>query len=53
MGRMDQPFVRRHDGSYHWEGVDVLEYKQEGSAPLSPCHSARAVCANARQVAGE
>jgi len=34
MGRMDKPFVRRHDGSYHWEGVDVLEYKQEGSAPF-------------------
>jgi quercetin dioxygenase-like cupin family protein len=34
MGRMDKPFVRRHDGSFHWEGVDVLKYKQEGSAPF-------------------
>jgi quercetin dioxygenase-like cupin family protein len=34
MVRMDKPFVRRHDGSFHWEGVDVLKYKQEGSAPF-------------------
>jgi quercetin dioxygenase-like cupin family protein len=34
MGRMDKPFVRRHDGSFHWEGVEVLKYKQEGSAPF-------------------
>jgi quercetin dioxygenase-like cupin family protein len=34
MARMDKPFVRRHDGSFHWEGVDVLKYKQEGSAPF-------------------
>ena len=26
--------VRRHDGKFHWEGVDVLAYKQEGSAPF-------------------
>jgi len=26
--------VRRHDGNFHWEGVDVLAYKQEGSAPF-------------------
>jgi quercetin dioxygenase-like cupin family protein len=26
--------VRRHDGSFHWEGVEVLKYKQEGSAPF-------------------
>ena len=31
---MDKPLVRRHDGSFHWEGVDVLKYKQEGSAPF-------------------
>jgi len=31
---MDKPFVRRHDGSFHWEGVNVLKYKQEGSAPF-------------------
>lgn len=28
------PFVRRHTRDYHWEGVDVLQYKQEGSAPF-------------------
>jgi mannose-6-phosphate isomerase-like protein (cupin superfamily) len=26
--------VRRHRGDFRWEGVDVLEYKQEGSAPF-------------------
>ncbi|QJR14040.1 cupin domain-containing protein [Usitatibacter palustris] len=26
--------VRKHDGTFHWEGVDVLKYKQEGSAPF-------------------
>ena len=31
---MDKPLVRRHDGTFHWEGVDVLKYKQEGSAPF-------------------
>ncbi|HUQ28861.1 MAG TPA: cupin domain-containing protein [Usitatibacter sp.] len=31
---MDKPLVRRHDGSFHWEGVDVLKYKQDGSAPF-------------------
>jgi len=25
---------RRHDGSFHWEGVEVLAYKDEGSAPF-------------------
>ena len=30
----DQPLVRRHQGDFHWEGVDVLAYKQEGSAPF-------------------
>jgi quercetin dioxygenase-like cupin family protein len=29
----DKP-VRRHNGAFRWEGVDVLEYKQEGSAPF-------------------
>ncbi len=29
----DRP-VRKHDGTFHWEGVDVLQYKQEGSAPF-------------------
>ena len=31
---MSEGPVRRHEGSYHWEGVDVLAYKQEGSAPF-------------------
>ena len=31
---MDKPLVRRHDGTFHWEGVEVLKYKQEGSAPF-------------------
>src|SRR6266513_1182745 len=31
---MADTIVRRHDGSFHWEGVDVLAYKQEGSAPF-------------------
>ena len=31
---MDKPLVRRHDGSFRWEGVDVLEYKQDGAAPF-------------------
>lgn len=31
---MSGNIVRRHDGSFHWEGVDVLAYKQEGSAPF-------------------
>jgi quercetin dioxygenase-like cupin family protein len=28
------PVVRRHVGDFHWDGVDVLAYKQEGSAPF-------------------
>lgn len=31
---MTAPLVRRHDGTFHWEGVDVLAYKQEGAAPF-------------------
>src|SRR5713226_7017501 len=31
---MNDNIVRRHDGSFHWEGVDVLAYKQEASAPF-------------------
>ena len=31
---MNDKLVRRHDGTFHWEGVDVLQYKQEGSAPF-------------------
>jgi len=30
----NQPLVRKHSGDFHWEGVDVLAYKQEGSAPF-------------------
>lgn len=30
----DTPLVRRHDGTFHWEGVDVLRYKQDGEAPF-------------------
>jgi mannose-6-phosphate isomerase-like protein (cupin superfamily) len=31
---MTDKLVRKHDGAFHWEGVDVLQYKQEGSAPF-------------------
>ena len=30
----DQPLVRRSRPDFHWEGVDVLAYKQEGGAPF-------------------
>ena len=30
----DTPLVRKHSGDFHWQGVDVLEYKQDGSAPF-------------------
>ena len=30
----DKPLVRKHKGDFHWDGVDVLAYKQEGSAPF-------------------
>jgi len=30
----DEGLVRRHSGDFHWEDVDVLAYKQEGSAPF-------------------
>jgi len=30
----DDPLVRKHSGDYHWQGVDVLKYKQDGSAPF-------------------
>src|SRR5881394_4537289 len=26
--------VRHADGTFHWEGVDVLKYKDEGAAPF-------------------
>jgi len=31
---MNEPLVRRHSGDFRWEDVDVLAYKQEGSAPF-------------------
>jgi mannose-6-phosphate isomerase-like protein (cupin superfamily) len=30
----DEPLVRKHSGDFHWQGVDVLEYKQDGAAPF-------------------
>ncbi|HUP96451.1 MAG TPA: cupin domain-containing protein [Usitatibacter sp.] len=30
----DHPLVRRHSGDFHWQGVDVLRYKQDGTAPF-------------------
>ena len=30
----DKPLVRRHTGGFRWEDVDLLAYKQEGSAPF-------------------
>jgi quercetin dioxygenase-like cupin family protein len=29
----DSP-VRKHDGTFHWESVEQLAYKQEGTAPF-------------------
>jgi len=26
--------VRKHSGDFHWQDVDVLEYKQDGAAPF-------------------
>ncbi len=31
---MTDEIVRRHRGDFRWNGVDVLRYKQEGSAPF-------------------
>ncbi len=31
---MADSLVRKHDGTFHWAGVDVLAYKQEGAAPF-------------------
>lgn len=30
----DEPLVRKHTGDFHWQGVDVLAYKQDGAAPF-------------------
>lgn len=29
-----KPLVRRHAGDFHWDGVEVLRYKQDGAAPF-------------------
>jgi len=29
-----EPLVRKHSGDFHWQGVDVLRYKQDGAAPF-------------------
>ena len=31
---MSAPLVRKHRGDFQWEGVDVLQYKQDGAAPF-------------------
>ena len=31
---MSDKLVRRNDGSFRWEGVDLRAYKQEGAAPF-------------------
>lgn len=30
----DRPLVRKHAGGFRWPGVDLLAYKQDGSAPF-------------------
>jgi mannose-6-phosphate isomerase-like protein (cupin superfamily) len=30
----DPPLVRKHVADFRWQGVDVLAYKQDGSAPF-------------------
>ena len=30
----DRPLVRKHSGDFHWQDVDVLQYKQDGAAPF-------------------
>ena len=30
----DAPLIRKHTGNFHWEAVNVLAYKQDGSAPF-------------------
>jgi mannose-6-phosphate isomerase-like protein (cupin superfamily) len=34
MSEDPKPLVRRHRGDFHWEGVDVLAYKQDGAVPF-------------------
>jgi len=31
---MNVSTIRKHHGVFHWKGVDVLVYKQEGTAPF-------------------
>ena len=31
---MSDPVFRAHDGAFHWDGVDVMRYKDEGAAPF-------------------
>ncbi len=31
---MSQDTLRRHDGEFHWQDVEVLAYKQHGEAPF-------------------
>lgn len=31
---MSDPVVRRHQGDFRWDGVDVLAYKDAGGAPF-------------------
>ncbi len=30
----EAPLVRKHAGDFHWQGVDVLAYKQDADAPF-------------------
>ncbi|HET7728801.1 MAG TPA: cupin domain-containing protein [Usitatibacter sp.] len=30
----DVPLIRKHTGNFHWEAVNVLAYKQDGTAPF-------------------
>jgi len=34
MSQDAKPLVRRHRGDFHWEGVDVLKYKQDDTTPF-------------------
>jgi mannose-6-phosphate isomerase-like protein (cupin superfamily) len=30
----DKSLIRKHSGDFHWQGVEVLKYKQDGAAPF-------------------
>jgi quercetin dioxygenase-like cupin family protein len=34
MSNPPKPLVRKHTGNFHWQDVDVLAYKQDGTAPF-------------------